>query len=70
MTRRKKYVTVRAYKRRGYWRHGYIRRDGVRVRRTYVPPARVKEHKTIVWHLNRNQKAVNPHPGREKRRRR
>ncbi len=67
--RKKKYATVRAYRRKGYWRHGYTRKNGVHVKRAYVPPARVKEHKTRIWRLNRNQKPVNPHPGRKKRRR-
>ncbi|MBW2672007.1 MAG: hypothetical protein JRD89_01160 [Deltaproteobacteria bacterium] len=26
-------------RRKGYWRRGYVRKDGVRVKRCYVPPA-------------------------------
>lgn len=62
-------VVVDSYTRRGYRRRGYTRKDGTKVSPAYVHPARVKRHKMRVWKLAKNQKPVNPHVGREKRKR-
>ena len=48
----RRYVVVDSYRRKGYYRRGYTRKDGVKVKGCYVPPARVKRHKMRVWRLN------------------
>lgn len=69
MTRKfKKYVVVDAYTRKGYHRKGYTRKDGTRVSPAYVPPTHVQRHRAKVWHLAKNQKPVNPRPGRKRER--
>jgi len=37
--KRRRMLTIR---RKGYWRKAYVRKDGVRVKRTYVPPTTFK----------------------------
>ena len=47
----RKYVVVDSYVRKGYHRKGYTRSDGIKVKPTYIPKAKVKRHKMRVWKL-------------------
>lgn len=73
-------VEVEAYTKKSYHRKGYHRKaftvhrhgktihiPATQVKACRVGTTHVKAHKAKVWHLTKNQKAVNPHAGREKR---